>query len=48
MSAAGPMQTCAGHVAGSEAVVHAMRDLFSTADFEAALLVDASNAFNSI
>ena len=28
--------------------VHAMRDMFQTADCEATLLVDASNAFNSI
>ena len=48
VSAAGPLQTCAGHAAGSEAAVHAMWDMFQTADCEAALLVDASNAFNSI
>ena len=48
MAAAGPLQTCAGHAAGSEAAIHAMRDLFLTADCEAALLVDATNAFNSI
>ena len=48
VSAAGPLQICAGHAAGSEAAVHAMQDMFQTADCEAALLVDASNAFNSI
>ena len=48
MAAAGPLQTCAGHAAGSEAAIHAMRDLFLTTDCEAALLVDATNAFNSI
>ena len=48
ISAAGPLQTCAGHAAGSEAAIHAMREMFCTADCEAALLVDASNAFNSI
>ena len=48
ISAAGPLQTCAGHAAGSEAAIHAMRDMFYTANCEAALLVDASNAFNSI
>ena len=48
VSAAGPLQTCAGHVAGSEVAVYAMRDMFHSADCEAALLVDASNAFNSI
>ncbi len=48
VSAVGPLQTCAGHVAGSEAAVHAMRDVFNVDDSEGALLVDASNAFNSI
>ena len=48
ISAAGPLQTCAGHAAGSEAAIHAMQEIFCTADCEAALLVDASNAFNSI
>ena len=28
VSAAGPLQTCAGHAAGSEATVHAMREMF--------------------
>jgi len=46
VSAAGPFQTCAGHAAGSEAAVHAMRELFDDDQCEAALLVDASNAFN--
>ena len=45
---AGPLQTCAGHAAGSEAAIHAMRDMFYTANCDAALLVDASNAFNAI
>ena len=31
MAAAGRLQTCAGHAAGSEAAIHAMRDLFLTA-----------------
>ena len=48
MTAVGPLQTCAGHAAGSEAVVHAMRDLFCRDDYVAALLVDASNASNSV
>lgn len=48
VSAAGPLQTCAGHVAGSEAAVYAMQDVFHTADCEAALLVDTSSVFNSI
>ena len=48
VSAAGPLQTCAGHAAGSEAAVHAMREMFGDNECEAALLVDASNAFNRI
>ena len=46
--AAGPLQVCAGQVAGCEAAIHAMRDLFCDDRAEAALLVDASNAFNSV
>ena len=48
ISVAGPLQTCAGHAAGSKAAFHAMQDMFYTDDCEAALLLDASNAFNSI
>jgi len=48
VSAAGPLQTCAGHAAGSEAAVHAMKELFDDNECEAAFLVDASNAFNCI
>ena len=48
VSAAGPLQACAGHAAGSEAAVHAMREMFGNTDCEAALLVDASNAFNCV
>ena len=47
-SAAGPLQTCAGFEAGNEAAVHAMKEIFSYDDTEAALMVDASNAFNVI
>ena len=43
ISATVPLQTCAGHAAGSEAAIHAMRDMFYTANCEAALLIDASN-----
>jgi len=41
ISAVGPLQTCAGHAAGSEAAV---QELFDDNECEAALLVDASNA----
>ena len=46
--AAGAMQVCAGHQAGSEAAIHAMRENFEDPNTEAALLVDASNAFNTL
>ena len=46
--AAGAMQVCAGHQAGSEAAIHAMRETFEDLNTEAALLVDASNAFNTL
>ena len=39
---------CAGHEAGCEAAVHAMHDIFEEENTEAVLLVDASNAFNSV
>ena len=34
--------------AGSEAAVHAIRDMFDDDDCEAALLVEATNAFNCV
>ena len=46
--AAGPLQVCAGQDGGCEAAVHAMRSIFQDADCEGCLLVDATNAFNSI
>ena len=46
--AAGPLQVCAGQVAGCEAAIHVMRDLYCDDRSEAALLVDASNVFNSV
>ena len=45
---AGPLQLCAGQIAGTEATVHVVRSLFNHADSDAILLVDASNAFNSL
>ena len=47
-AAAGSLQVCAGHLSGCEAAVHAMRQIFENPVTEAALLVDASNAFNSL
>ena len=46
--AAGPLQACAGHEARCEAAIHAMREIMSSDETQAVLLVDASNAFNRI
>lgn len=46
--AAGNLQLCVGQMGGCEAAVHAMADIFDDEETEAVLLVDASNAFNSI
>ena len=40
VSAVGPLQTCAGHAARSEAAVHAMKELFEDNECEATLFVD--------
>ena len=45
---AGSRQLCAGQIAGVEATVHAVRSSFDLDDTEGVLLVDASNAFNSL
>ena len=46
--AAGSIQLCAGQISGIEASVHAVRSLFQRDETEVILLVDASNAFNSL
>ena len=45
---AGSLQVCAGQKGGCEAAIHAMRHLFTDNDTEGVLLVDASNAFNTL
>ena len=46
--AAGSLQLCAGQISGMEAAVHAIKESFQNEETEAVLLVDASNAFNSL
>ena len=46
--AADPKQLCAGQIASIKAAVYAMKSIFSSDDTEAILLVDTSNAFNSL
>ena len=44
----GSLQLFVGHDSGCEAAVHALRIIFEDEESEAVLLVDASNAFNSL
>ena len=44
----GARQLCTGQKAGTEAAIHAVRELFARPDSEGVLLVDAANAFNNI
>ncbi len=46
--ACGSLQVCAGVDAGCEAAIHAVREAFLSDESEGALLIDASNAFNSV
>ena len=48
VSAFGSLQVCAGQEAGCESLVHAMHEIYEDQSSEAVLLVDASNAFNTI
>ena len=44
----GNLQVGAGQQAGCEAAVHAMREIYEDPECEAVLLVDATNAFNTL
>ena len=44
----GALQVCAGQEGRCEAAVHAMRTIFQSADTDCVLLVDVTNAFNSL
>ena len=46
--AAGGVQLCVGQVSGCQAGVHAMQGIFNNEETEAILLVDSTNAFNSL
>ena len=48
LKAVGSRQLCAGQEAACEAGIHAMRNLFEDEGAEAIVMVDASNAFNSL
>lgn len=48
IDASGSLQVCAGLKCGSEAAIHAMRKMLEADDNDAVLLIDASNAFNSL
>ena len=45
MEVSGSLQLWEGQPSGSEAAVHAMREIFSANDTDAILLIEASNAF---
>ncbi len=45
---AGSIQLCAGQLSGCEAAIHAVHMAFQDEETEAVLMVDASNAFNSL
>ena len=46
--AAGHIQLCAGHQAGPESAIYTMKTIFQEDQTEGVLLIEASNAFNSI
>ena len=48
ISSVGSLQVCAGHEAGCKKIIHTMHKIYEEEESEAILLVDASNAFNSV
>ena len=48
INSVGPLQLSAGQEGGCEAACHAMSDIFAEDDCQGVLLVDATNAFNSL
>ncbi len=48
IESSGCVQICAGHKGGAEAAIHAIRQIFQDDDDDSVLLIDASNAFNSL
>ena len=46
--AAGSLQLCAGQISGVEAAVHAIHGSFNSESCQAALLIDATSAFNCL
>ena len=48
INASGAMQVCAGPKSGGEVAIHSLHNVFEAGETDAALLVDASNAFNSL
>jgi len=48
IESAGCVQICAGHKGGAEAAIHAVRRIYEDNEDDAVVLIDASNAFNSL
>ena len=46
--ASGPLQTCSGLNAASQAAIHAMKEIVNDEETDGVILVDVSNAFNNM